>query len=137
MNKTDEIIPIVLKHYPTTQGIYLFGTCGTEYERPDSDVDIALLLPPELAIKEKYLVMSQCRFDLENELRKDVDLLNARLISTVFQIEITYNGKLIYCADRYAVDEFEMLALSFYQKLNEERAEVLAEGLRSGRFYNF
>lgn len=42
----------------------------------------------------------------------------------------------IYCGDLYAADEFEMLVLSFYQKLNEERAEVLAEGLRSGRFHN-
>jgi len=41
----------------------------------------------------------------------------------------------IYTANAYAADEFEMLALSFYQKLNEERAEVLAEGLRSGSFY--
>jgi uncharacterized protein len=26
--------------------------------------------------------------------------------------------------------------LSYYEKLNEERADILAEGLRSGRFYN-
>ncbi len=42
----------------------------------------------------------------------------------------------IFCADNYVADEFEMLALSLYQKLNEERAELLAEGLRSGSFYN-
>jgi PHD/YefM family antitoxin component YafN of YafNO toxin-antitoxin module len=42
----------------------------------------------------------------------------------------------IYCADAYAADEFEMLTLSYYQKLNEERREILAEGLRSGRFYD-
>ncbi len=29
-----------------------------------------------------------------------------------------------------------MLVWSFYQRLNEERAEILADGLRTGRFYN-
>lgn len=136
MNATERIVRIILEHYPTAQAIYLFGTCGTEFERPDSDVDIALLLPHELAVKEKYLVMSQCRIDLENELHKDVDLLNARLISTVFQVEIIKSGELIYCANRYAVDEFEMLALSYYQKLNDERHEILEAFYRTGRAYS-
>lgn len=81
-------------------------------------------------------MLSQCRIDLEKTLHKEVDLLNLRRISTVIQKEIIGEGTLIYCADRYAVEEFEMLVLSFYQKLNEERAEVLEEGLRVGRFYD-
>lgn len=61
--------------------------------------------------------------------------MNARGVSTVLQKEIIMAERRIFCADRYATDEFEMLVLSFYQKLNEERAEIVAEGLRSGRFY--
>jgi predicted nucleotidyltransferase len=131
----NDIVKTVLGHYPSVQGIYLFGTHGTEYERPGSDVDIALILPPEQARKEGDLVLSQCRMDLESVLHKDVDLLNARQVSTVLQKEIISTGTILYCADRYALDEFEMLVMSFYQKLNEERAGVLAEGLASGRFY--
>jgi uncharacterized protein len=138
MNETAEqaIARIVIGHYAAVQGIYLFGTHGTEYERPGSDVDIALLLPPEQAKKEGNLALSPCRAELEDRLGKEVDLLNLRLVSTVFQKEIIFSAVLLYCADRYAVDEFEMLVLSFYQKLNEERADVLAEGLASGRFYD-
>jgi uncharacterized protein len=138
MNETTQnvILEIVLGHYPTVQAIYLFGTHGTEYERLDSDIDVALLLPPELAKKEGDLVLSRCRADLENALHREVDLLNLRRVSTVLQKEIIGSGALLYCADRYAKDEFEMLVLSFYQKLNEERAGVLAEGLASGRFYD-
>jgi predicted nucleotidyltransferase len=131
----NDTVKTVLGHYPSVQGIYLFGTHGTEYERPGSDVDIALILPPEQAKKEGDLVLSQCRMDLESVLHKDVDLLNARQVSTVLQKEIISTGTILYCADRYALDEFEMLVMSFYQKLNEERAGVLAEGLASGRFY--
>ena len=129
-----DILPVILRHYPAVQGIYRFGSYGTEYARPDSDVDLALLLPPDQARQAGDLTLSQCRFDLEEALGKEVDLLNARRVSTVFQIQITC-GDLIYCGDRYAVDEFEMLALSYYQKLNEERQEILADFYKTGRAY--
>lgn len=128
------IIPKTLAHYPATQGIYLFGSYGTADERPDSDVDIALLLPPDEAERAGSLALTELHIELGTVLGRDVDLLNARLVSTVFQMAIIY-GDLIYCADRYAVDEFEMLTLSYYQKLNEERADILAEFRRTGRAY--
>ena len=128
------IIEDVLAHYPATQGIYLFGSFATADERADSDVDIALLLPLNDAERTGQLVLSDLHRQISRTLGRDVDLLNARLVSTVFQKEIIF-GDLIYCADRYAVDEFEMLTLSYYQKLNEERAEILAEFRRTGRAY--
>ncbi|MEW6351787.1 MAG: nucleotidyltransferase domain-containing protein [Thermodesulfobacteriota bacterium] len=132
---TQIIVQTVRAHYPSVQAIYLFGTHGTEDEWPDSDVDVALLLPHEEAHKERSLILSRCRFELQDALRKDVDLLNVREVSTVFQKEII-DGTLIYCADRYAVDEFEMLVLSYYQKLNEERREIVDAFLRTGRAYD-
>jgi predicted nucleotidyltransferase len=129
------IIEAVLKHYPDVQAIYLFGSYDTEHEWPNSDVDIALLLPPVKAWETGSLALSPLWFDLERLLGKMVDLINLRQVSTVFQKEIIMADRRIYCGDEYAADEFEMLTLSFYQKLNQERSEVLAEGLRSGRFY--
>lgn len=132
----DTITNTVLGYYPDTQGIYLFGSYLTEDEWPDSDVDIALLLPPEEAKKERSFAMSECSIALARSLNKDVDLLNARTVSTVFQNEIISKGRLLYCADQYAVDEFEMLTLSYYQKLNEERSDIIASALADGRFIN-
>ncbi|NVO00647.1 MAG: nucleotidyltransferase domain-containing protein [Geobacteraceae bacterium] len=133
---SDSIVKTVMQHYPTVQGIYLFGSCMTGDEWPDSDVDLALLLPPLEAKEVRSLAGSDCALELAVLLGKDVDLLNARMVSTVFQKEIVMNGRLLYCADRYAVDEFEMLTLSFYQKLNEERREIIAAALADGRFHN-
>lgn len=130
------LIDTVLKHYPEVQAIYLFGSYGAENEWPDSDVDIAVLLPPVKAKAIGSLTLSPLWLELEQALGKSVDLINARQMSTVFQKEIIIADRRIYYGDLYAADEFEMLVLSFYQKLNEERAEVLAEGLRSGRFHN-
>jgi len=130
------IVRIVLEHYPEAQAIYLFGSYGTENEWPDSDVDIAVLLPPAEAKRAGALDMGDLRLALEALLGKDVDLINLRQVSTVLQKEVVFADRRIFCADVYAADEFEMLTLSFYQKLNQERAGVLADGLANGRFYD-
>ena len=134
MNRQEIIVKTVLAHYLAVEGIYRFGSQAENYAMPDSDMDIALLLPHEQAKKEKKLIASKCRFDLEEALHQTVDLLNARQVSTVFQKEII-SGTLIYCGNQYAVDEFEMLTLSFYQKLNQERAELLKDFYKTGRAY--
>lgn len=124
-----EIIEIILKYYPKTQAIYLFGSFADGSENKDSDVDLAILLPHEEAKKIVSFVMSEVLNQLSLSLKRDVDLLNLRKISTVFQIQIIDKGKLIFCADKYAKDEFEMLTLSFYQSLNEGRKGIIEDFL--------
>jgi len=125
----------VHEHYPDAQAIYLFGSYGTEDEWPDTDVDLAVLFPPVAAKRIGSLALSDLHFTLERLLKKDVDLINVRQVPTVFQKEIVMADRRIYCADEYAADEFEMLVLSFYQKLNQERREILDEFLKTKRAY--
>ena len=135
MSEHETIVNTVLKHYPGVQAVYLFGFYATDRQWPNSDIDIALLFPPEEATKARNLNLSSCRFDLETTLRGEVDLVNLRQVSTVFQKEIFGVWRLGYCDDRLAVDEFEMLVISYYQKLNEERREILASFIDTGRAY--
>lgn len=130
------IVAAIRAAYPDVQAIYLFGSWGTEDEWPSSDIDIAMLLPPEKAKALGTMELIQVQTRLSSLLKKPVDLLNLRQVSTVFQKEVVMADRRIDTGDEYAAEEFEMLTLSFYQKLNEERAEILAEGRRSGRFYN-
>src|SRR5690606_30144377 len=95
---------------------------------------MAVLLPPEVSNRAGHLGLSDLHMSLSHALGRDVDILNARLVSTVFQEEIIY-GELIECADLYAVDEFGMLTLSYSQKLSEQWAESLTEFRRTGRAY--
>jgi uncharacterized protein len=136
MRKRQDIIRIVLEHYPDTQAIYLFGSYDTENEWPDSDLDIGVLLPPLQARSVPLLALAPCSDALADLTGTHVDLINIRQVSTVFQHEITTTGRLLHCADQYAKDEFEMLVLSYYQKLNEERREILDSFLQTGRAYN-
>jgi predicted nucleotidyltransferase len=130
------ITRIVLEHYPSAQAIYLFGSYQTDDEWPESDVDVAILLPPKESKKVGSLAMSPLRFALESLLKKDVDAISLRRVSTVLQKEIVAADRRIYTADRYAAEEFEMLVLSYYQKLNEEGAEIVEQALKDGRFHD-
>lgn len=124
----DKIISTILKHYPFTTAIYLFGSYSSGENSESSDIDIAVLLPP------KSLINTGLLFELESIFNKEVDLINLRESNTVFQKEVILADNRIFCSDQYASDEFEMLVISKYQKLNEERKEIIKSALRTGTF---
>jgi uncharacterized protein len=133
LNALSVLFPAV---FPDTQAIYRYGSHGTAEERADSDADIGLLFHPAAAKHRNAADLLETRMALEDTLKKEVDLVNLRRASTVFQKEVIMADRRIYTGDAYAADEFEMLVLSFYQKLNEERAEILEAGSADGRFYD-
>ena len=133
MNEYKLITKTILEHHPDTQAIYIYGTYGTVDEWPDSDIDIAVLLPPKQAKEAQYLPVGDLRFELEAALDRKVDLVNLRRVPTVLQKEVIAADRRIYCSDDYAADEFEMLTLSYYQKLNQERAEIIEDAVKTGR----
>ncbi len=99
MNARDEwkaITRLVLVHFPDVQAIYLFGSYGTDDAGGESDVDIALLLPPEDSKRVGWLEMSALRTALESALQRDVDLINLRRVSTVLQKEVVAADCRIY-----------------------------------------
>ncbi len=131
MNKM--IIDPVLNVYPDTQAIYLFGSYNTENEWPDSDIDIALLMPIETSKKVKNKEWLKLSMLLAKVTERDkADLINLRKANTVFCKEIIMANRRIYCADDNVADEFEMLVLSFYQQLQEERKGIVEEVIKSG-----
>lgn len=131
--KYQDIIQCVLKHYPQTQAIYLFGSYGTPYERAASDVELAVLLPPLQAKQVRLVALNALYSELVVLLNRDVDLINLRQVSTVLQKEVIIAERRIYVAERYAADEFEMLTFSYYQNLNAERMAIVADALATGR----
>jgi len=133
--ETTGLIQKVLIRFPAVQALYLFGSSVNGGEHSRSDVDVAILLAPEEAAQAGSMVLSDLRFDLEDELGKTVDLINLRAASTVFQKEIVIKGKRIYTGDGHAAEDFETLTISLYQKLNEERREILDEFRKTGRAY--
>ncbi|MGZ0085001.1 type VII toxin-antitoxin system MntA family adenylyltransferase antitoxin [Caldibacillus thermoamylovorans] len=112
--------------------IYLFGSAARGALRPDSDVDIALISEGEpYDPYELFLLAGQ----LADKLGRDVDLVDLRRVSTVFQAQVIATGKAIDCRNERKRAEFEMKTLKMYAKLNEERAPVLQQIAESGTIY--
>jgi len=129
--RNEIIIKTVRFYYPDISALYLFGSYGTEYERTDSDIDIALLLPVLTAKAAGRLSLSKCRSELASLMDRSVDLINLRLVNTVFQHEIIQRGAILFKATDSATDTFEMITMSLYQKLNEERKGIIQDILRT------
>ena len=120
-----EIVQIILRDLPETQVVYLYGSYARGEQRPDSDMDLAVLLPHETAKRIGSLAMSETHNAISNIARCDVDLINLRQVSTVFQNQIISMATLIQSINEQIRLKFEMEVLSSYMKLNEERSEIL------------
>ncbi len=133
MNGEQRVVDTLLKRFPALQAVYAFGSWGTGDERKGSDADIAILLAPSASKQTTREQLFEARCDLASALSREVDLIDLRAASTVLKKEVVSASRRLYCASPYETETFEMLTLSFYQKLNEERAGILAEIERSGR----
>lgn len=101
--------------------VYLFGSAATGRSHPDSDIDLAIL--PEHPCDPVEI------FEIANRLAqrtgRHVDLVDLKRASTVMCKEVVRTGLLLEQKDPAKRIEFEMLALSDYARLNEEREPVL------------
>jgi uncharacterized protein len=131
---TEQIEPIIIEVLTETVSpylIYLFGSTVAGHVHQDSDIDIAFLSDQKQLDHYERLVAQ----DLASRLHRDVDLVDLKQASTVFQAQVVSNGKVIYCTNEQKKAEYEWRALKMYAKLNEERTEILRNINESGSVY--
>jgi predicted nucleotidyltransferase len=129
------IVKAILFQYPVTQAIYLFGSWGTEHQTQHSDLDIAVLLPSEVAkhvAPWEWLTLSQALASAAGV--EKADLINLRQVDTVLRKEVIAANRRIWCADESATLEFEALTLSLYHQLQFERQDIINDAIKTGRF---
>ena len=125
------LIAYIRKAVPHLTALYRFGSAERGTPRPDSDIDLALLLQEPLS--------ELCRFELAQELaiqlHRDVDLVDLRSSSTVMRMQVLSTGTCLVSEDDAARREFEMYVYSDYARLNEERREILKSVRKRGLIY--
>ncbi len=132
-----KLVDVIRAAFPDVEAIYVFGSFADASESAESDFDVALLLPPQEAKKQqKNLFLHPLHQTLELISGRDVDLVNLRMVPTVLQKEVVMGGARIYCAEAFVADQFDASVLSDYQKLNEERAQILEQFRSTGRAYD-
>ena len=125
------IVKVLLESLPDCQAIYRFGSWGTEAQRPDSDIDIAIL--PARPLKQVR------RWELAQTMAaqagRDVDLVDLLQASTVMRLQVVAHGELLYAPDAVSIEMFEDMVFSSYARLNEERRDILADVRQRGSIY--
>ena len=126
-----EILEILRDVINDLEAVYLFGTWGTGDERPDSDMDLAVLSPRRLE--------NLPRWDLSQRLSRaagrDVDLIDLGSASTVLRMQVVSTGERIFCSDIVSAERFEDYVFSAYARLNFERREILKDVRERGSVY--
>lgn len=125
------VIETILRAMPEVWAIYRFGSAGTPFERNDSDIDLAILSPKPMMNPVRWELAQA----LARQLRRDVDLVDLQSASTVLRHQVLHHGQRLYCADRFAAEEFASRVLSDYVRLNEARRRILEDVHQRGRVY--
>jgi len=119
-------LPAVTAHLaatlPSLQAVYLFGSQATGEATEESDVDLALLLAAPLPPEQRW----QLSGDLADRLGKEVDLIDLRRASTVFQHQIVTTGERLWHRGSDS-DEFELTVQSEYWDLAIQRRALIAD----------
>lgn len=123
MDPKEALIERLIGKLPDLEAIYLFGSRAEGAEKKGSDWDFAFLSRKGLNSTELWDVKSQ----LEADYNEDIDILDLYQIDTVTQIEVIKGGSVIWKAENFNPLVFESMVISMYQKLNEERAEILKQ----------
>lgn len=101
--------------------IYIFGSTAADREKGESDVDLAFLAHESVSEYNLFMIGQKVASSLDRE----VDLIDLNQVSTVMQMEIIYNGSVLYTSDETKRKAFSMKVYKMYAKLNEERQVVL------------
>lgn len=101
--------------------IYQFGSSVSGKLHSASDVDFAFYSQKAY---ENYIVFLLAQ-DLSCKLGKEVDLIQLKMASTIFQKEVLSNCFVLFEKEKSNREEYEMILLKKYTRLNEERKEIL------------
>ena len=84
-----------LAKYPEIAAAYVFGSSATGKDRYGSDIDLSIMVNPELGAMERV----EMETALSTRLHKDVDLVIFHHGSALLQHQILKYGSLVYEAD--------------------------------------
>ncbi|MDD2692357.1 MAG: nucleotidyltransferase domain-containing protein [Simplicispira sp.] len=126
----DALVSTLQARVPRLLAIYAFGSRITGTARPDSDLDLAVLV----AGYADPLALFDLAGDLADIAACPVDLLDLRAASTVMQYQIITTGQRWWALDVQA-GLFEAAVLSEKTALDTARAGLLADIQQRGTVY--
>jgi predicted nucleotidyltransferase len=126
----DDIIATVRACLPGLMALYLFGSRADGSARPDSDVDLAVMVEPPLS----PLALWEAGEGVAERLGLPVDLVDLAAAPTTLQYEIVTKGRRLV-GDDDRVEDFELFVLSEARDFEIRRRPLVEAILARGRVY--
>ncbi|MHB9902783.1 type VII toxin-antitoxin system MntA family adenylyltransferase antitoxin [Clostridium botulinum] len=130
-NESKKKIVEFLKEKLQPNFIYLFGSFAKGEGREDSDIDVAIHANRELDEYELFVLGNELSFVM----KRDVQIIDLKDISTVFAAQIVGIKEILYSQDENLRIQYDMRSFKDYVKLNEERQIVMDSIKKDGKVY--
>jgi predicted nucleotidyltransferase len=121
----------VLAALPDALAIYVYGSFARGEQWPNSDLDIAVLMPPERRIPDVLQLISH----IAQSVHREIDLVDLRQAGDVLRREVLESGQALYQSDPQRVLAWEASALTRYGHYREEVRGILEDFRRTGIGY--
>ncbi len=104
----------LLNSCPEIVAAYLFGSAATSKMRPDSDIDIAVLLDESDGHLNRKIVLSRLHPQFCRALRADAHLLFLNDASYLVRMQVFNKGILMHVKNPYQLAVFRMHSTALY-----------------------
>lgn len=112
-----EMLVAYLAAQPDVVAAYVFGSVAQGRARPQSDVDIAVLLAADLDEEARFDRRLRMGWEVERIIGRQTDLVVLNDAPPLLQHQVLKHGRLIFERDRAARVEFEVRAGKIYADL--------------------
>ena len=127
MEELQEKIKRIVLEKVDCEAIILFGSYTRNTQNAESDIDIAIKTKEVITKKDIFYIVQE----LEEEFKKDIDLIDINSIGDGFRYEILMNGIILYCEDKLKFELYKLDMCKEYLELNESR-KLITENIKNG-----
>lgn len=117
---------------PDIMAAYLYGSSARGDDRPDSDIDIGVLLPPGQNLPDKLALGAK----LHDITGRQIDLVDLRKVGNFLRMEVLREGQQLCNADPTQVLAWEARAMSEYAQHRTDIQGIMQDFQRSGIGYH-
>ena len=97
---------------PEVQTVFLFGSYGTVYQTPLSDIDFAVYYNREQTLKDEAALLNRLAIALDTD---QVDLVNLNKAYLVLRFRVINEGRIVFERNPVVTSDFIENVIRYYQ----------------------